>query len=128
MAVTITNSQVTAYDDVVEVTANAATQTTDETAEVFTYTPTAAASGILIRVVTSAGVTMSVAAGDRVFSGQDYEETLAAGTFMTKLDLGKYINDNGEVEITFTPTGTLEDLVNDCALSVEVLESDIDTQ
>jgi hypothetical protein len=127
MAVTITNSQVTAYDDVGAVTSNAATETTVDTAEVFTYTPTAAASGILIRVYTESGVTMSVAAGGRVFSGNDYEETLTTGTYITKLDLGKYINDDGEVEITFTPASG-EALLTNAALTVEVLESDIDTQ
>ena len=127
MAVTITNSQVTAYDDVGAVTSNAATETIVDTAEVFTYTPTAAASGILIRVYTGSGATMSVAAGGRVFSGNNYEETLTTGTYITKLDLGKYINDNGEVEITFTPASG-EALLTNAALTVEVLESDIDTQ
>ncbi len=126
--VTITNSQITAIDEAGDVTANAATETTDETAQDFVYTPTAQANGVIFRVVTSAGVTVKINEGDEVFANNDSSETLTSGTYIYHFDLGKYIDSDGEVVLTFTPTGTSEDLVNDCALSVEAYEIDLDTQ
>lgn len=126
--ITITNSQVNDYDEAGDVNSNAADETTDETKQTFVYTPTAAASGILVRVDTSASVLMNVVAGDGVFAGQDYSETLTDGDYIILLDLGKYVNSDGEVDIEFTPTESAEDLTNDAALKVEVLEIDIDTQ
>lgn len=126
--VTITNSQVTALDEAGSVTANAATETTDETAQNFVYTPTAQANGVIFRVVTSSGVTVKINEGDEVFANGDSSETLDSGTFIYHFDLGRYIDSDGEVTLTFTPTETGEDLVNDCALSVEAYEIDLDTQ
>jgi len=126
--VTITNSQITAIDEAGDVTSNAATETTDETAQTFVYTPTAQANGVIVRVYTAAAVTATFAEGDGVFANSDTSEDLAAGTYIYYLDLGRYLNSDGEVEMSFLPTGSSEDLVNDCALTVEVLEVDLDTQ
>lgn len=108
MAVSITNTLITALNADQTLTQNAATSSVIDEAEVFTYTPTGKDSKILIGFVNGAGhgaYTYSMATGAGVFAAPSAKTgSIAAGaTEVIQIETGKYQSTAGTVVITLTP-------------------------
>ena len=123
--VTITNSKIAALNDNQAMTLNAATETTDATAQKFIYTPTGKDNKICIVTVNGAAsaLTVTVTGGDGAFAMGDLTDTIpaTAGTYIIQLETGRYMQSNGTIEISYLPAAG-KDLVNDHALTVGVIE------
>lgn len=123
--VTVTNTKLTAFNDFKVLTANAATETTDATAQKFVFTPTGKDNHavILVSAASADGVSVTVGAGTGVFALGALTDAIgtAAGLYAMQIETGRYMNDDGQIEISFTPPAS-KDLVNDLALKVYVCE------
>jgi len=124
MAVTVTNSTIAALNTEQTFTANAATSTAVNTAEVFTFTPTKAGSKIALNfsnLGSTAAVTYSIAAGD-LWAGKAITGTIAGSAQeILQFDSARVLQDDGTVAITVTPsTGTI--LLGDHAFKLYALE------
>lgn len=125
MAVTVTNTTLTAYNTDSAVTFNAATVDTADGTEVFTITPTGsnARTALFIKNVTGI-LAWSVAAGG-AWAGQNGSAktgtTAANTTDVIILETGKYQSSSGTIVITFTPASGTKLLTNH-ALSVYFVE------
>jgi len=124
--VTVTNTKLTAFNDFKALTLNAATETTDATAQKFVFTPTGKDNHALIVVYNAAAeaLTVTVAAGTAgPFSYGALTDTLAAsiGIHVMQIETGRYMLANGTIEVSFTP-GSSKDLKNDNALQVCMVE------
>ena len=126
MAVAVTNSKIAALNADQTLTANAATSTTIDQAEVFTITPTGKPNKTAIIFVNGAGhgaYTYSIAAGANVFkAGAAKTGSIAAGASeVIQLDLGRYTTATGTVLVTLTPASGKR-LLSDHAASMSVIE------
>lgn len=123
--VTVTNTKLTALNDFKALTLNAATETTDATAQKFVFTPTGKDNHALIVVYNAAAeaLTVTVAAGDNVFGYGALTDTLAAsiGIHVMQIETGRYMQSDGTIEVSFTP-GAGKDLKNDNVLQVCMVE------
>jgi hypothetical protein len=126
MAVTVTNSAITALNTITAVTANAATADVDNTAEVFTITPTAAGrKGLLIIGGTGSAadgnISFSIAAGD-LWAGMAITGTVTKNTVkMIQIDTARVMQDDGTIALTLTPAAT-DKLLTDHAAYVKYIE------
>jgi hypothetical protein len=126
MAVTVTGSPVTALNTIITVTSNAATADVDNTAEVFTITPTKAGSKLLIIIGgTGSGadgnITYSIAAGDLWASKAITGTVTKNPEKMLQVDTGAVMQDDGTLLLTLTPASTDKLLTNHAAY-VKVVE------
>lgn len=124
MSVTITKTTITALNADQTFTANAATSTTANEAEVFTVTPTKSGgkSAIVFSNATGHGAfTYSIAAGD-FWAGAAITGSVAAGALeVLEYDSAKILQDDGTIGITLTPaTGKI--LLTNHAASIYHLE------
>lgn len=126
MAVTVTNTTLSAYDTETTVTANAATSSVVDATEAFTITPTKASNKVAIIFTNGAGhgaYTWSLPVGDLWASDTATALTgsIADGaTEVIQLEDGKHLKD-GKYIITLTPASGKR-LLTDHAASMEVLE------
>lgn len=124
MAVDVTN--VTLEVDTEDVLAfDAATADTDNEAEVFTITPTKRTEKmiILVEVANSHGtVACKLGAGD-YWAAQDVEFDAVENktTAFVVSDIARFLNDDGEIELTLTPA-TDKQLLSEHAAKVQVIE------
>lgn len=111
MAVTVTNSTISALNTITTVTSNAATADTDALAEVFTITPTRAGNKLLVVI----GGTGSAADGNisYSFAAGDLHAAKAVTGTVTKnterciiVETGKVLQDDGKILLTLTPAAT----------------------
>lgn len=126
MAVTVTNTKLSALNADQTLTSNAATSSVIDTAEVFTITPTGKPSKTVIGFVNGAGhgaYTYSIAAGAGVFkAGAAKTGSIAAGaTEVIQLDLGRYLSSSGTLVVTLTPASGKR-LLTDHAAAMWVAE------
>lgn len=126
MAVTVTNSTFTALNTITTVIKNAATADVDNTAEVFTITPTKAGKNLLIIIGgTGSGadgnLTYSIAAGDLWASGAITGTVTKNTEKMLEIDSAKVLQDDGTILLTLTPAST-DKLLTDHAAYVKVVE------
>jgi len=123
--VTVTNTKLTAFNAFKVLTANAATEATDATAQKFVFTPTGKDNHavIIASVATADGVTVSLGAGSGVFALGTTADSIAtaAGLYAIQIETGRYMKSDGTIEISFTAPAA-KDLVNDLALKVYVCE------
>jgi hypothetical protein len=130
MAVTVTNSKITAFNTVTATTRNVATADTDALAEVFTITPTRPDGKLLIvldfdnLVATAAAdddATFSIAAGD-FWAGAAITGTVTKSTKkMIQVETAKVLQNDGTILLTLTPSAN-DRLVANHAAAVEVFE------
>lgn len=127
MAVTVTNTTLSAYDTEYTVVANAATSAVIDEAEVFTVTPTKSGHKVTIHLTNGVGhgaFTYSVPVGDLWASDTATALTgsVAAGaTEVIQLEDGIHLN-GGAYAITLTPASGKR-LLTDHAASMAVIES-----
>jgi hypothetical protein len=124
MAVTVTKTTITTINTDQTFTANAATSTTANEAEVFTVTPTKSSgkSAIVFGNATGHGAyTYSIAAGD-LWAGAAITGSVAAAALeVLEYDSAKVLQDDGTIAITLTPaTGKV--LLTDHAAKIYHLE------
>ena len=122
--IAVTNSSITAYNTITTVTANLATEGTNDTVQKFVITPTKADCKVLVLITvanTHGTVTYSAAAGGLwaavAVTGSVVQNTTKAILF----EGGKVKSATGTIEISFTPASG-KDLTNDHAMNVEVIE------
>lgn len=119
MAVTVTNTTVSAFDTIQTFTANAATSTVVDGTEVFTITPTKAGIKGLIMMsnANSHGTyTYSIAAGD-CWAGKAITGSMAQNTTkILQIETGKVLQDDGTIAVTLTPASTKILLTNHAAV------------
>jgi len=122
--IAVVNSKITALNDSQILTLTAADQTTDATAQVFTYTPTGKDNKLCIVFQTSSAniVTVTIAAGVGVFGAAAKALTIpaVAGTYIVQIETGKYMQANGTISLSCLPTTV--DLVNELAFKVGCIE------
>jgi len=124
MAVAVTNSKLTAYNTAVDRTANPATATDANTAEVFTITPTVADSRYLmeVSVADTHGTVTAVITAGAMHNGKAISLSFAQNkTHLVMLDGSMARSATGTIVITFTPADGKK-LLTDHALSVAVIE------
>ena len=129
MAVAVTNTALSAYNTIGSLTANPATATGANTAEVFTVTLTKACKDALLIIYNEIGgsthgtITYSIAAGDNAFAAPAaLTGSVAQGTIRAiKID-SAYISATGTIVITFTPASGKR-LLTDHAMGMWVIES-----
>ena len=108
MAVTVTNTLLTAMNAEQTLTFNAATSSVIDATEVFTITPTGKQNKTTIGFVNGTGhgaLTYSIAVGTKVFKAAAAKTgSIAAGaTEIIQLDMGRYTSSTGTIVITLTP-------------------------
>ena len=131
MAVTITNSTIEALNTVTEVTRSLATVDTDNSTEVFTFTPTVSGGKLLIVFVNdnllqsdaaNNDSTFSIAAGDFAYGAAAITGTVTVDKVeCIQVETVRVLQDDGTVAITMTP-GTDDKLTADNALAITVYE------
>ena len=126
MAVSITNTKLTALNADQTLTQNAATSSVIDATEVFTITPTGKPNKTLIGFVNGAGhgaYTYSIAAGAGVFKAPAAKTgSIAAGaTEVIEIDLGRYQSASATVVVTLTPASGKR-LLTDHAAAMWVAE------
>lgn len=120
MAVTVTKSTLSAFNTITTVTSNPATADVDNTAEVFTITPSKAFyKSVLIIGGTGSGadgdITYSISAGDFWASGAITGTVTKNTEKMIELETGKILQDDGTIALTLTPAATDKLLTNHAA-------------
>jgi hypothetical protein len=124
MAVSVTNSSMTDFNTITTGTANAATSSTINEAEVFTITPTRADHRCILEIYngdTHGTVTYSIAAGGFPQSGAALTGSVAQATTRFIVLDAKYKSAAGTYVITFTPASGKR-LLTDHAMGMRVLE------
>lgn len=128
MAVAVTNTSLTAYGTEAALTANAATSTTANEAEIFTITPTRPSSKMLIMLgpiaATQGAVAWSIAAGADNHFGSGAADTGSIAQDTTEvivIDTARHLSSTGTIPITFTPASGKK-LATDHKLKVSVVE------
>jgi len=127
MAVTVTNSTISALNTITTITKNAATADVDGTAEVFTITPTKAGIKLLIIIGgTGAGadgnISYSMSAGD-LWASKAITGTVTKNTEkMLEIDTAQVLQDDGTIALTLTPAAT-DKLLTDHAAYVKFVET-----
>lgn len=126
MAVSVTNTKITAFNTVTATVGNAATSSVIDATEVFTITPTRPDYKGLLQIETAAGqgnITYSIAAGALWAGSAAITGTVVAGTHaLIQLEGAKVKSSTGTIVITFTPAAGKR-LLTDHALNVEFYES-----
>lgn len=126
MAVTVTNSTISALNTITTITSNAATANTDALAEVFTITPTRAGNKLLVII----GGTGSAADGNisYSFAAGDLHAAKAVTGTVTKntekciiVETAKVLGNDGKILLTLTPAAT-DKLLTDHAAYVKFIE------
>lgn len=122
MAVTVTNTKITSLNVEQTLTANAATSTTIDQAEVFTITPTKSRKAFMFYNGAGHGAyTYSIAAGD-MWGQKAITGSIAAGaTEVIELDDARVKKSNGTILVTLTPASGKR-LATDHAAGMYVLE------
>jgi len=127
MSVTVTSSKITALNTITAVTSNAATADVDNTAEVFTITPTQATKSMTIIIggtgaAADGNITASFSAGDMWGAKALGSLTVTKNTEkMIKIDSFKAMQNDGTIDLTLTPAAT-DKLLTDHAAYVKVIE------
>jgi len=130
MAVTVTNSTVTAFNTVTTITRNVATADTDALAEVFTITPTRPDGKCILvldldnLVATAAAddnATFSIAAGDFWASAAITGTITKSTKKVLQLETAKVLQNDGTILVTITPSAN-DKLVTNHAAAVEFYE------
>lgn len=126
MAVAVTNTKISALNADQTLTANAATSSTIDQAEVFTITPTGKPNKTAIVFTNGAGhgaYTYSIAVGSGVFkSAAAKTGSIAAGASeIIQLDMGRYTSSSATIVVTLTPASGKR-LLTDHAASMAVIE------
>lgn len=127
MAVTVTNTTITALNTILTVTSNAATADTDALAEVFTITPTKAGAKVIFIIGgTGSGadgnITYSFAAGD-LWASKAVTGTVTKNTERAiEVDTARVLQDDGTILLTLTPAAT-DKLKTDHSAYVKVIET-----
>lgn len=130
MAVTCTNSTVTAFNTVTATTRNLATADTDALAEVFTITPTRPDGKVIIvldfdnlvaTAAADADATFSIAAGDFWANGAITGTVTKSTKKIIQVETGKVLQSDGTILLTLTP-GANDKLLSNHAAAVEVFE------
>lgn len=126
MAVSITNTKLTALNADQTLTQNAATSSVIDAVEVFTITPTGKPNKTLIGFVNGTGhgaYAYSIAAGAGVFKAPTAKTgSIAAGaTEVIEIDLGRYQSSSATVVVTLTPASGKR-LLTDHAAAMWVAE------
>lgn len=129
--VTVTNTKLTAFNSFKVLTANPATETKDNTAQKFVFTPTGKDNHAIILVSTSADdaaneiLDVTVTGGEGVFALGTLTTTVpgVAGLYAFQIETGRYMQSDGTIEISFAPDKSSKDLATDFALKVYVIES-----
>lgn len=108
MSVTVTKTTIATLNTDQTFTANAATSTTTNEAEVFTITPTVAGGklAIFFRNTSTSAYTYSIAAGDFWASTDPITGSIAAGTNVIEVEqveTARVKKANGTVAVTITP-------------------------
>jgi len=126
MAVTITNSTLTAMNTALALTANAATSSVIDATEVFTATPTKADYKVVYLIYNGAGhgaITYSISAGDFWNGTAASTGSVADGaTSVIELEGGKNKQNDGTVAITLTPASGKR-LLTDHAAGMYVIQT-----
>ena len=130
MAVTCTNSTITAFNTATATTRNLATADTDALAEGFTITPTRPDGKLLIvldldnlvaTAAADADATFSIAAGD-FWAGAAVTGTVTKSTKkIIQVETAKVLQNDGTILLTLTP-GANDKLLSNHAAAVEVFE------
>lgn len=125
MSVAITNTLISALNADQTLTYNAATSSTIDQTEVFTYTPTGKDNKVLIGFVNGTGngaYTFSIAGGAGVFGTAAKTGSIAAGaTEVLQIETGRYRSSSGTIVITLTPASGKR-LLTDHAANLWVAE------
>lgn len=124
MAVTITNTTITAINTITTGTSNAATSSVIDATEVFTLTPTVPSKRIAIRisVANSHGTVAFSVAANPGYRGKAVTFSVAQNTNKyIVLDSSEGLSATGTVVITATPASGKR-LATDHALAIEVVE------
>jgi hypothetical protein len=126
MAVTITNTKLVSMNTGLAMTANAATSTVIDTAEVFTATPTRPDYKLVYIIYNGSGhgaITYSIAVGDFWAGTSAVTGSVAAGASVAiELEGGRVKQDDGTVAITLTPASGKR-LLTDHAAGMYVIET-----
>ena len=123
MAVTVTNTKITKLNVDQTLTANAATSSTIDQAEVFTITPTKPKKALMFYNGTGHGAyTYSIAAGQMWGSTTAITGSIAAGAIeVIELDDARVKKADGTIVVTLTPASGKR-LLTDHAAGMYVLE------
>lgn len=125
MSVTVTESIITALNTLTTVTSNAATSTTIDEAEVFTYAPTQAPKSVTVIIGNGTGhgaLTAAFSAGDMWGAKALGSLSVGAGEEkMIKIDSFKAMQNDGTIDLTLTPASGKR-LLTDHAAYVKVIE------
>lgn len=126
MAVTVTNTTISALNADQTFTANAATSSVIDATEAFTITLTGKPNKTAIVFQNGAGhgaFTYSIAAGGRVFkAGAAKTGSIAAGAMeVIQIDEGRYVGTAGTIVVTCAPASGKR-LLTDHAAAMYVLE------
>jgi len=125
MAVSVTNTSITALNSDQTLTANAATSSVVDATEAFTITPTRKGPKIALFFYNGAGhgaITYSIAAGDMWASTGAVAGSIAAGAIeVLQLDTAKVMSSSGTIVVTLTPASGKR-LLTDHACGMYVLE------
>ena len=126
MAVTVTNSTISAFNTITTMTSNAATANTDALAEVFTITPTETTARLAVIIggtgsLADGDITYSFAAGD-FWAGKAVTGTVTKNTEkIVQVETANVLQDDGTILLTLTPAST-DKLLTDHAAYVKVIE------
>lgn len=126
MAVTVTNSTISAYNTITTVTSNAATADTDALAEVFTITPTKAGNKLLLIIggvgsAADGNISYSIAAG-KLHASKAITGTVTKNTEKClMIETAKILQDDGKILLTLTPIAT-DKLKTDLTAYVKFIE------
>jgi hypothetical protein len=123
--IAITNSQIVTFGTVKALTFMAADADTADLAQKFIYTPTGkdhkVVFGFQVADINGA-VAISITGGTGVFGTAAKEvEAAQAKTSLAQIETGRYVQDDGTIEITCTPASGKK-LKTDHALNVWVIE------
>jgi len=131
MAVTVINTTIAALNVDQALTANAATSTVANTAEVFTYTPKANEGKIALIMQSSStsalkGISYSIAAGD-LWAGKAITGTIGSTAATSaiealQIDTGRVLQDDGTILITATPGTSTASLKTSYSFKMYALE------
>ena len=125
MAVTVTNTLISALNADQTLTANAATSSVVDATEAFTITPTGKDNKMAIVFGNGTGhgaFTYSIAVGAGVFAAPSaLTGSIAAGALeVLQIDTGKYMSSSGTIVITLTPASGKRLLTDHAAVMYEL--------
>lgn len=131
MAVTVTNSTLTALNSNLKITANAATSTVAGGSEVFTYTPKVSGGKMLLlfqegSTAATALPSYSIAAGDmwaaKAITGSFGSSAAAGAINALEIDTARVMQNDGTIAITVSPGSSVATLKTTHAMKLYALE------